>query len=719
MFGVLLLREGVRRERYLAFRRLYVHLFLWFCFWPQAWAKIQVQRISPERYRVLFIYRPAYPFPKKVYLAGDFNHWNKISHPLRYHPRRGYWSISLELRPGKYRYKFVLDGVKWVFDSEVSEREPDGFGGLNSVFRLRAMVDFSPVKRGDGSVAQQGLEHIPPHSSVYVYQDRTEEGDSILRLRARCGDIQEVYVFLSTGKTFPMEVVWKEGGYCFYEAILPISKPFSYLFLLKDGNSFYYGRRGLSRHRGGYFRFSPERIFRTPLWLRGAVFYQIFPERFANGDSSNDPPGTESWGGEPTYFNFFGGDLEGIERNLSYLKDLGVNGLYLNPIFLSPSSHKYDTQDYFRVDPHFGGNGAFRRLVGALKKARMRLILDGVFNHSGSRFFAFEHLKRYQQRSPYRHWYIVHRFPVVEKKNPDYECWWGFGHLPKLNTAYPAVRQYLLRVAKFWLRQGADGWRLDVPNEVSSDFWRAFRKVTKSVKPDAYLFGEIWQDAQPWLRGDQFDGVMNYRWREAVIDFFARQTLTPTQFCDRLMRQRLTHYQASLYAMYNLLGSHDVERIWTVFDGREDRLRLALVFQFTYPGVPAIYYGDEIGMEGGKDPENRRCFPWRREKWKVGLRDFYRKLIRIRRSTLSLQRGDFRRVLVLDEKGVFVFSRTFRGRTVYVVLHRGEGVVPLELEVCLARGRYMDLLSGRSYVVSGGRVKLELASFQGMILRPF
>ncbi|HEB65204.1 MAG TPA: alpha-amylase, partial [Chloroflexi bacterium] len=234
----------------------------------------------------------------------------------------------------------------------------------------------------------------------------------------------------------------------------------------------------------------------APAWIQDAVFYQIFPDRFANGEPANDPPNVEPWGAPPTLWGFQGGDLRGVMQRFEYLLDLGVTALYFNPIFLSSSNHRYNTYDYFRIDPKLGTLEDFHALLNLAHRHGVRVLLDGVFNHCGRGFFAFADVLENGEHSPYRGWFHIHRFPVdafSPGKAQDYEAWWGFKSLPKFNTATQAVREYIFSVARYWLEQGIDGWRLDVPNGIDDDaFWAEFRRIVKRVNPRAALIGEIW-----------------------------------------------------------------------------------------------------------------------------------------------------------------------------------------------------------------------------------
>ena len=408
----------------------------------------------------------------------------------------------------------------------------------------------------------------------------------------------------------------------------------------------------------------------APSWVRDAVFYQIFPERFANGDTANDPPGTLPWGGTPTPGNFFGGDLRGIITHLDYISSLGVNALYLNPVFASPSNHKYNTSDYLKIDPAFGDEKTFRALVDSCHARGIRVMLDGVFNHTGVDFFAFADLKKNGARSKYRSWYNVRSFPVGPPDKPNYECWWGIGSLPKLMTGTPEVRRYLFDVTRHWLEAGIDGWRLDVPNEIPHEFWKEWRKLVKSINPDAYILGEIWDDGGAWLGGDEFDAVMNYRFRTSCIEFFAAGRSTVSGFDSSLARVRSDYGDALSFSQFNLLGSHDTERFLTMCGGDVALWKLALLFQMTYPGAPSLYYGDEVGMTGGKDPGCRAPMVWDAARQNADMLAFTRGVIALRRDHTLLRRGTFAPVIVDDAAHVYGYLREDATHAALVLINR-------------------------------------------------
>ena len=401
-----------------------------------------------------------------------------------------------------------------------------------------------------------------------------------------------------------------------------------------------------------------------PAWASKSIFYQIFPDRFCNGDSSNDPDNKANWNDQPSCYNFFGGDLKGIIKQIPYLKQLGVTALYLNPIFDSPSNHKYDTRDYLKIAPEFGDLWTFKYLVNQLHQEGMKVIIDGVFNHTGDTFWAFQDIIKRGEKSRFKDWYYCRSFPIVQGNSPNYECWWNFGSLPKLNHHNPEVVRYLFRVIAFWTSIGIDGWRLDVPNEVHMDFWRVFRQLVRSINPEAYIVGEIWDDPRGWLAGDTCDAVMNYKWREAVIRYFAREEISAEQFKMELAGNRSNLSWEYVISAYNLLGSHDTPRFLTICGQDRRKMLAALAFQFTYPGVPALYYGDEIGLYGAKDPDCRKTMRWDKEEQDQTILETTGKLAKLRQQHQSLQNGSYHDLYLGDD--LFGFVRTGRNEQILV-----------------------------------------------------
>ena len=460
-----------------------------------------------------------------------------------------------------------------------------------------------------------------------------------------------------------------------------------------------------------------ESQYQTPDWLSGGIMYQIFPDRFyRSGTTKYNVPQDrylhQRWGSQPewrpnhqgeiTNSDYFGGDLEGIIQKLDYLQSLGITCIYLNPIFEAHSNHRYDTADYTKVDPLLGSKEDFKRLCKEANKRGIHIMLDGVFNHTGSDSIYFNRKGRYQtlgayqsQESPYYDWYQFYQWPE------QYACWWNFETLPNVNETNETYNAYINGtdgVIQTWLKAGADGWRLDVADELPDLFLDDITKAAKQVKPTSMILGEVWEDAsnkmaygqrRRYLLGKQLDSVMNYPFREAIIGFLTGKN--PAEMMELIMTV-LEHYPPSaIHLLMNHIGTHDTERILTVLGGeplngrdrewqsrtklsQEQRsrglslLKLASLMQYTLPGIPCVYYGDEAGMEGYRDPFNRGCFPWGHED--AELVSWYRSLGKIRHSCEVLKQGTLEPYYVDDDCFVYVRSDEAVGQKLLVAVNR-------------------------------------------------
>ncbi len=584
----------------------------------------------------------------------------------------------------------------------------------------------------------------------------------------------------------------------------------------------------------------------VPQWAKSAIWYQIFPERFRNGDTTNDPkvsdligadPATppkewriHPWGsdwyelqdyektnGEPELWYHiarrrYGGDLQGIIDKLDYIKELGANAIYLNPVFDSPSLHKYDGASYHHIDPNFGPNpDADRKLMAtenpldpkswvwteadelALKlikeahKRGIRIIFDGVFNHMGINSFAFKNLKEKQQDSSYKDWFTVNSFDdPVSGTSFDYEGWFGVKSLPEFkedkNGLVSGPREYVFNATRRWMNpkgegaeNGIDGWRLDVAFNVHHNFWKAWRKVVRSINPDAYLTAEIVDTPDkviPYFQGDEFDGEMNYNFAFTAAEFFFhtnQNAISASGFDKKLQELRDSYPEGVAYVTQNLFGSHDSNRIgshivnrnignfrdWGTYFGlsqaantpeydvskpQADDIRLQklfAVFQMTYVGAPMIYYGDEVGMWGANDPDSRKPMLWpdisyENEVYLVngdkrsadvvsineGLKAHYQSLMKIRKENSALAIGSFDSILIDDERGLYGFVREDAGQAITIILNNSNKTQEIEVSVPTKRKStsVIDLLTTRSYVRKDGRVRITLPAKSGMIL---
>ena len=438
--------------------------------------------------------------------------------------------------------------------------------------------------------------------------------------------------------------------------------------------------------------------FKTPNWVRDAIFYQIFPDRFARSKCIFRPSNLEPWDSPPTVYGFKGGDLLGVVKNLDYLQYLGVTAIYFNPIFKSTANHRYHTYDYYQVDPLLGGNNALRILLDEAHKRDMHVILDGVFNHTSRGFLQFNHIVENGSASPYANWFIIKNYPLKpfdsSSRQHGYESWENLPALPKLNIANPTVREFIWDIACYWIEFGIDGWRLDVPYEIKDDeFWREFRHRVKSVNPEAYIVGEVWEEAQHWLQGDQFDAVMNYLFTKTCLGFFIGDnllrsgvsqcaykrinTLGAQSFADEINKILNLYPRSVTDVQFNLLGSHDTPRFKTLSRGDTKAYKLATLFQMTYPGSPSIYYGDEIGMEGNHDPGCRGGFPWDESKWDKDLQEYVRRCIALRKAYPALRYGKFTFLLVQSD--IVAYCRQLGSETLIVILNNSHKQIKIDL----------------------------------------
>lgn len=537
------------------------------------------------------------------------------------------------------------------------------------------------------------------HLPMSEYCHGLDERRIVYRLRCARGDVARAT--LSYGDTacrvtpilfttVEMEPAAAGGLHDYWQAVVdsPYDRVYYYFTLYgRDGTwTYYYGdvfTTALVDDRSQYFKLPINHradIARVPDWAQDAVVYNIFPDSFASGRGVISGRGAELEHGGQAVRGRLGGTLDGVAANAGYLRGLGVTCVYLNPIFAAGEYHKYDTVDYLHVDPCFGGDDALRRMVKALHSEGIRVMIDGVFNHCGWHFHAFEDVIQNQENSRYRDWFYGLTFPVERPAHrDDYPGYVTYAYermMPKLDTANPQVQDYLCGVGRYWVEAfDIDGWRLDVASEVNDGFWRAFRSAVKAVKPDALLVGEVWETARHWLCGDMFDSTMNYDLRKHCRLFFAQSDIDAFDFAgrcgDMLMRYRLQTAPAQM----NLLDSHDVPRFLTLCGGDQRRYRLAVLFQMTFVGMPTVFYGDERGVEGLEELDYRSPMPW--GGGDAGLERFFRQAIALRRERPELRRGQFRVVQAERGSGLFVFARQYGDSTVTVCLNAGDAAAPL------------------------------------------
>jgi glycosidase len=737
---------------------------------------------------VKFIHKPV-SIVRDVYIVGSMNDWNQSADRM-IEVENGIFSISLILKEGEYKYKFVEDGIRWIKDKNATFFENDGFEGENSLIIVDNNFEKVNIKKKDGFFLDHGIpksqsiENINPLSSTKIE----------FKTKAHKNDVEEVFLIKGNERIL-MDKIADDGSFDYFQVIIPLKndeKDFNYCFVYKDGKEEYFllnGQISKINDRGKYFNYSKENfsIIDNPDWIKNGIIYQIFPDRFYNGDAQNNPNFSEwyyegvnlppkeggllnkytqyfnfvddwydysaltkspfhkpdSSGFQPDYNSFYGGDIAGVRQKLDYLVDLGITIIYFNPLFEAKSNHKYDAVDYMKLDPHFGSEIDFKEFVTEAHNRGIRIIIDCAFNHTGETFWAFQEGLNQGPENKFYNWYEWKKWPLPEniltsrfKPLDYYECWWGFGEMPNLNfdlnvvnplensiknieLAQPnwEVVNYILKVADYWMSDmDIDGFRLDVPNEVPFWFWKLFRQKVKSIKPDAYLVGEIWSNATEWVNNDYFDAVMNYAYfKDPVMRFFNTRKCDAKAFNQDIMQGLLSYPTQSSQVMMNLIGSHDTFRYLESANGDIESLKLAVLFQMTFIGVPHIWYGDEIGMMGGHDPDCRRPFNWKyiEDYQKVSLRDYYKKLIEIRKKYSCLRTGSFK-TMVVDEM-VYGYTRSDDSNSITIVINNDnrEQIVKIPFN----KNYVVELLTDKEFVVKDGVLEIEMDAMSSVVLK--
>lgn len=580
-----------------------------------------------------------------------------------------------------------------------------------------------------------GVYHRPESEMAYLYTKDIMH----IRLKTAKDDIADVSLLHGDPYSLrsrpdlpkfytqptPMKKIYTDELFDYWQlAVTEPKKRLAYAFELIDqsNNCFIYTDQGFIKSddlkmledANTYFRmpyFQNIDAFHAPKWVEQTVWYQIFPERFANGDSTNDPQDTKPWNPNehPRRQDFYGGDLQGVINHLDYLKQLGVNGLYFNPIFKAPSNHKYDTQDYYQIDPHFGDAKLFKKLVEQAHQRGMRVMLDAVFNHIGDQSPMWQDVLKNGQDSKYADWFHINRFPVTYTptdnfefaKDATYDTFDYTPHMPKLNTANPKVQDWLLDIAGYWVREfDIDAWRLDVANEIDHHFWRRFHNEMLTLKDDFYILGEIWHSAQPWLNGDEFTGVMNYDYTGAIINHFIKHELSSQGLVDRLSHQLMLYRDQTNAMMFNVLDSHDTARIMTLANEDDQLVRQTLAFTFLQPGSPSIYYGTEYGMTGGNDPDCRKPMNWYPDAKAIAMHDFVRDLIKWRKEHWQLiAQGTIELTALNDNQGV-VIKRRRNNQQLVAVFNTSSEPLQVTLAPFFAQGFSNGILLPKGFAVA-------------------
>lgn len=572
------------------------------------------------------------------------------------------------------------------------------------------------------------------HMPWLEYRHATPEGHAVLRLRTGRGEFTQVAVRTANpydfpdpfakGQTLPMAVAYRDDLFDYYEAdFLPQDPRFKYLFILyaDGGRVFKLDGSGL---RAGEHTFDDiSECFAyayvypaqpMPEWARGSVGYQIFPDRFRRAGGPD--AGLEPWDScrvESTCR--FGGNLQGIREAVPYLRELGVTMVYTTPIFTSDSAHRYNTFDYYQIDPLLGTEADLKALCDELHQNGMRIVLDGVFNHSGLGFAPFVDARERGEQSPYRDWFFWD-----SREDCGYRTFSHEAYMPKLNLRNPDCAAYFLNVGEYWLKTcGVDGWRLDVSPEVWPDFWRQYHAMMKRVSPDSLMVAECWDDSREWLtQGDMFDSTMHYVLSRNLWKRFCYHSISLPGLDAAVNGAAMLYPKRTQDVLWTFLGSHDTQRALTRAGGDVRMLHGASFFQFTFLGVPIIYYGDELAMEGGSDPDNRRPMRWD-DVENNPTRAHFAKLAALRAAHPALRVGAFR-TWQAGEDGLYAYERFTEGEQLLCVLNTAQDALTAQLtlpEGLKDAAALHDLYAGQTLPVWSGQVSVALAPGEGLILQ--
>lgn len=486
------------------------------------------------------------------------------------------------------------------------------------------------------------LQHIV--DSLYCFP--VSPNEIVLRLRTAKDDIvraqviyESKYVIAESQRTAEMRKAYVGELFDFYEVKLTLEDTrLAYVFYIDDGEKcYYFSEDGATENYDftiGFYNFfqypyiNEADIMECVPWMKTAVFYQIFVDRFHMGNDAKDKSYINcKWGETPTPKTFAGGDIKGITKKLDYIQSIGCNAIYLTPVFCSVSNHKYDISDYYQVDPQFGSNEDLKELIEIAHKKGIRIVLDAVFNHCSEHLMQFQDVMKNGKKSKYFDWFVI-KGDEVSQDTVNYETFAACSYMPKFNTSNQEVQEFLLNIATYYIKEyDIDGWRLDVSDEISHTFWREFRKRIKALKKDAVIIGENWHDASHYLRGDQYDSIMNYAFTKACLDYFAMETKNAEAMAWKLNEILMRNTTPVNQMMLNLLDSHDTHRFFKEVGKDTFKMKAALSLLYLFVGAPCIFYGTEILTYGGYDPDCRRCMNWEKASTDGEYQEIYELLV--------------------------------------------------------------------------------------------
>lgn len=521
-----------------------------------------------------------------------------------------------------------------------------------------------------------------------------EKGRFLIRLETKKGDVEHVALHVQdkymplkwqdTRQVYQMQAAYSDEYIDYYEMELDMDVVcLRYFFEIRDtaGKVVFYGNHGfydecitdLDRMYDCPQTLREEELFELPQWAKNKVVYQIFPSRFATDKAVSEAEWYQAPIGHQADLK---GSLRGIIDRLDHIRHLGVDVIYMTPVFSSNSSHKYNIDDYYKIDPSFGTEEDLKELVQKAHALGMYVILDGVFNHSAVDFFAFKDVMEQKEQSDYLDWYYINDFPLVMEwgKKPNYKTFSYAAMMPKLNLQNKETADFVIDVALYWIREcDIDGWRLDVADEIHHAFWKRFRREIKAVRKDALIIGEIWHFAGDFLEGDEWDSIMNYQFYHAVMDLVVTGRMCASSFVGKLNFMRGNLNRKLEGYLWSFIDTHDTERFLHSVGKDVRKQKLAAALQLLLPGMPMIYYGDEVGMDGGMDPDCRRGMLWDPDRQDRELLGYYQALIRIRHDFPVLTEGTITEQYADDDAGLIYMERMLNGQHIVLIFHTKDG----------------------------------------------
>ncbi|MCX7746664.1 MAG: glycoside hydrolase family 13 protein [Clostridia bacterium] len=573
----------------------------------------------------------------------------------------------------------------------------------------------------------EAIYHRPYSEYAFPLDDHT----LVLRIRTKKNDVMSVLLYYrekfdpSIKGSLLMNKVASDSLFDYFEARIDGGlKRFKYMFYLEgryeakwyNADGFYSGKPDW-----GYFNYSnlsKNDALDAPVWFKKAILYQVFPDRF-NHPIHSRPSSKEykCWAeGNANKYCHFGGTLEGMKERLQHLVNLGVDALYINPVFKSNSYHRYDTIDYLTIDPALGNMEEFKGFIQECHQKRIRVILDAVLNHTGSDFFAFKDIQIHGENSRYKDWYHLENTPLKTYPKPNYQCFAFFGGMPKLNTSNEETAQYLLGAITYWINElKVDGLRLDAADELERSFIRRVREHVKKINPEVVIIGEVWDEASSYMQGDQFDSVSNYPLLSLITDLLAHGWMSAADFRHKWDRLRMSYSENAVQQLVNMVGTHDTPRFLTQCRNNKRSFLAGIVLQFTLPGVPLVYYGDEVGMTGGGDPDCRMPMVWDPEKWDGEILHLYKFLIKLRKNHFSLTVGNYKAVEVGGSKNVFAFRRENGMESISVVLNTSGRKTKCFIEWDGSAKSIMDVYTGQVIELKNLKTELHLNPYEWKI----